>query len=89
MTLPHVQVMTRRQCGLCDEAKLVVAAAAAQGLCTWQAIDVDDDPVLCRRYGLDVPVVLIDGRVSYRHRVQEADLRALLVQDNSVGSGAC
>jgi len=41
-------------------------------------VDVDSDPVLRRRYGLDVPVLLLDGTVVCRHRLDADELRRLL-----------
>jgi hypothetical protein len=41
-------------------------------------VDVDSDPVLLRRHGLDVPVLLLDGSVVCRHRLDAAELKRLL-----------
>jgi hypothetical protein len=41
-------------------------------------VDVDSDPVLLRRHGLDVPVLLLDGTVVCRHRLDAAELKRLL-----------
>jgi hypothetical protein len=41
-------------------------------------VDVDSDPVLTRRHGLDVPVLLLDGTVVCRHRLDIPELRRLL-----------
>ena len=43
-----------------------------------EVIDVDADPALRRRHGLDVPVLLIDATVVCRHRLDESELRRLL-----------
>ena len=43
-----------------------------------EVIDVDADPTLRRRHGLDVPVLLIDGTVVCRQRLDETELRRLL-----------
>jgi len=43
-----------------------------------EVVDVDSDPVLARRHGLDVPVLLLDGTVVCRHRLDTAELRRLL-----------
>jgi predicted thioredoxin/glutaredoxin len=40
--------------------------------------DVDSDPELLRRYGLNVPVLLLDGAVVCRHRLDPQELRRLL-----------
>lgn len=72
--------MSRRICCLCDEAKAVVAAVAEQGLCSWEVVDVDRDKGLMVRYGLDVPVLLCDGKLLFKHRVTEEALTAALQQ---------
>lgn len=41
-------------------------------------VDVDSDPQLLRRHGLDVPVLLLDGSVVCRHRLDRAELLRLL-----------
>ncbi len=74
----HLQLMSRRQCCLCDDAKRVVKQAAEQGLCTWEVVDVDCDKALLVRYGNDVPVLLIDGEKRFQHCVSFAELHAEL-----------
>jgi len=41
-------------------------------------VDVDCDPELTRRYGLNVPVLLLDGTVVCRHRLDVGELSRLL-----------
>jgi hypothetical protein len=43
-----------------------------------EVVDVDSDPQLKRRYGLEVPVLLLDGTVVCRHRLDRAELTRLL-----------
>jgi hypothetical protein len=43
-----------------------------------RVLDVDADPLLRRRYGLDVPVLLLDGTVVCRHRLDAGELKRLL-----------
>ncbi len=74
----HLQLLSRRQCCLCDDAKQVVADAARQGLCTWEMLDVDHDKALLVRYGNDVPVLLMDGEKLFEHRVPAEGLRQAL-----------
>ena len=42
--------------------------------------DVTEDPVLERRYVLEIPVLLLDGREIARHRITEAELRDRLTR---------
>jgi predicted thioredoxin/glutaredoxin len=41
-------------------------------------VDVDADPELVRRYGLNVPVLLLDGTVVCKHRLDAEELQRLL-----------
>jgi hypothetical protein len=41
-------------------------------------VDVDSDPELTRRHGLHVPVLLLDGTVVCRHRLDAPELARLL-----------
>jgi predicted thioredoxin/glutaredoxin len=43
-----------------------------------EVVDVDSDPLLRRRHGLDVPVLLLDGTVVCRHRLDPTELTRLL-----------
>jgi predicted thioredoxin/glutaredoxin len=43
-----------------------------------EVVDVDSDPELVRRYGLSVPVLLLDGTVVCRHRLDSDELKRLL-----------
>jgi predicted thioredoxin/glutaredoxin len=76
---PRLTVVHRRDCELCDE---MLAELEALGRTTAlppvEVVDVDSDPVLARRHGLDVPVLLLDGTVVCRHRLDAAELRRLL-----------
>jgi len=43
-----------------------------------EVVDVDSDPQLQRRHGLEVPVLLLDGTVVCRHRLDRDELTRLL-----------
>jgi hypothetical protein len=43
-----------------------------------EVVDVDGHPTLKRRHDLDVPVLLLDGTVVCRHRLDTAELKRLL-----------
>lgn len=72
-------LVTREQCGLCEEFQAELAAAAAtRSLPPLRLLDVDADPDLARRYGLDVPVLLLDGERVCAHRLDLPELDRLL-----------
>jgi len=69
----------REECGLCDEMQADLARLrATRPLPPLRVIDVDSDPELVRRYGLHVPVLLLDGVEVSRHRLDETELLRLL-----------
>jgi predicted thioredoxin/glutaredoxin len=76
---PRLTVVHRHDCELCDEMLTELRAlAATTALPPIDVIDVDSDPVLQRRHGLDVPVLLLDGSVVCRHRLDAPELKRLL-----------
>jgi hypothetical protein len=72
-------VVHREGCDLCDE---MVAELQGLGrrvrLPPITVADVDSDPELLRRYGLNVPVLLLDGTVVCKHRLDTDELLRLL-----------
>ena len=71
--------MRRRDCELCEYMLAELAALARSiGLPPLDIVDVDADPELVRRYGLHVPVLLLDGSLVCRHRLDVPELRRIL-----------
>lgn len=69
----------REDCGLCDEMLAAVERLrATRPLPPLRKLDVDADAELRRRYGLHVPVLLLDGVEVSRHHFDEAELLRLL-----------
>ncbi|HYN83611.1 MAG TPA: glutaredoxin family protein [Pyrinomonadaceae bacterium] len=66
-------IYTRPGCHLCDEAKREMERARCADLYTLEEVNVDDDAELARRYGYDIPVVVMGGRVAFKHRLTAAD----------------
>jgi len=71
-------MFTRAGCHLCDEAWQILESARQQYGFTLQAVDVDIDPELISQYGDCVPVVLVDGKVRFRGRINSVLLSRLL-----------
>ena len=58
----RVVVLTRQGCHLCEEALATIETVCRERGVPWQAVDVDGDPELKRRYTDHVPVTFVDGR---------------------------
>jgi hypothetical protein len=57
----RLTLYSREGCCLCDELLLELAPWANERDASIEVRDVDDDPVLKRRFGLKIPVLLVDG----------------------------
>jgi len=84
MTLPALQLMSRRACCLCEDAEVMLNAFVAQERCTLDIVDVDQQIDLAALYGMDVPVLLLNGQVQCMHRIHKDDIEMLLSE-----VGAC
>jgi hypothetical protein len=76
---PRLTLVHRQECELCDEMLAELQAfGQTRPLPPLDVVDVDSDPELTRRYGLNVPVLLLDGTPICRHRLDTAELTRLL-----------
>jgi len=88
MSAPRLAVVHRRDCALCEEMLAELAAFGKRiRLPPIELLDVDADPLLRRRHGLDVPVLLLDGTVVCRHRLDRGELERLLQDAPRAGGG--
>jgi hypothetical protein len=75
----RLTLLTRPGCGLCEDfLEDLQQLGATASLPQLDIMDVDDDPALARRHGLDIPVLLLDGAVVCRHRLDRGELLRLL-----------
>jgi predicted thioredoxin/glutaredoxin len=79
MPAARLTVVHRSDCALCEEMLSELAALGRRvPLPPIEVVDVDSDPVLRRRHGADVPVLLLAGTVVCRHRLDQGELERLL-----------
>ncbi len=75
----RLTVVHRHDCELCDAMLADLAALGrALALPPVDVLDVDSDPELTRRYGLSVPVLLLEGTVVCRFQLDRTELLRLL-----------
>lgn len=77
---------SRPGCHLCDEMKATVDRVARQVALTLQVVDISTDAELEARYGLEIPVLVINGQKAAKYRVAEDELTRILIA-RSGGSG--
>ena len=74
----RVLYLTREGCHLCEEALPVVRAEADRAGTTVEVRDIDADEQLRERFDYDVPVIIVDGQLHAKYRVESEALRAAL-----------
>ncbi len=74
----EVVLYTRQGCHLCEQAWTKLVEARKRYPFVLREVDVDTDPELVASYGLEVPVVTLDGQVRFRGLVNEVLLHRLL-----------
>ena len=75
-----VQIYSRPGCHLCDDMKTVVFQVARTIPLIVQEIDISGDRHLEASYGLEVPVLMIDGRKAAKFRITDEELRRILAR---------
>jgi glutaredoxin len=71
----QVILYTRPGCHLCAEARQEMLAAGCADAYDLAEVNIDADPTLAARYGWDIPVVAVNGVVTFKHRLTAAEFR--------------
>jgi hypothetical protein len=69
---------SRPGCHLCDEMKAIVKRVAQSVPLQLEEIDISTSRELEDRYGLEIPVLLVEGKKAAKYRIGEDELRRVL-----------
>ena len=83
---PVLTLLGKPDCHLCHEMAAVVRRVLGEIGGRLVERDVREDPELEKRYRLEIPVLLREGRELARHRVTEAELRERLREASTAAS---
>jgi Glutaredoxin-like domain (DUF836) len=72
---------TRNDCELCREMEQVIAAELPKFDARIQRIEIDGDPGLEARFGLEVPVLFVNDRKAFKYRCTPAELHKRLARE--------
>jgi hypothetical protein len=86
MTLPAgLVVMSREGCHLCEDMLRELAQLELAGsIPAVTVVDVDSDPQLARRFGLKVPVLLLDGSAICHYTLNSKELLRLMAPSPAI-----
>jgi thiol-disulfide isomerase/thioredoxin len=75
-------IYTRPGCHLCQEMKVIVLRVVrdTDAQARIEEIDIAGDPDLEARYGVEIPVLLVNGKKAAKYRVTEEVLRRLIAE---------
>lgn len=78
-----IEILTKSDCCLCDEAKEVVASVIPGYPVKLTLTDIESDPALFEAYKEKIPVIRINGEDSFIYKVHPVTLRKRLdtIQD--------
>ncbi len=76
-------MFTHPGCHLCDEMKAVIDEAAGRATFDLEIVNIAGRPELEQEYGLEIPVLLIDGRKAAKYRVTRDELLRRLGEPTS------
>jgi glutaredoxin len=78
VTLPQVVLYSRPGCHLCEAMKTIVDRVRGAVPFDLTVIDISNDDALEERYGVEIPVLVINGQQVARYRVSEREFRQRL-----------
>ena len=73
-----VRLYSKPNCCLCDQAKEVLERVRERIPFDLVEEDIRADPATFAAYRYDIPVVIIDGRDTFKLRLEEAEVEACL-----------
>ena len=71
---PLLRFYTKENCHLCDVALEIVKRAAKKLRFTLETVDITQSDDLMMKYGIEIPVIEIDGNLEFKNEVNEKDL---------------
>ena len=74
---------TKPGCHLCDEMKREIQQAGCAELYALAEVNIETDSDLLAQYRYEIPVLLIDGVETFRHRLRAEDFKARLTGQES------
>ena len=74
----ELELLTRPGCHLCEEMKEAISQAARGLEIRLREVDISQDSELERRFGNDIPVLLVNGSKAFKHRATVQELRLRL-----------
>ena len=73
---------TRNDCELCREMEEVIAGELPKFEARVQRIEIDGNPDLESKFGIEVPVLFVNDRKAFKYRCTPKELRKRLLRES-------
>lgn len=73
-----LQIYSKPECHLCDDAKELVRRVGASYPLEIETVNIEEDPEAYERYKHEIPVGFLEGRKLFKYRIDEKALRRAL-----------
>ena len=77
----EIVLYTRRDCELCREMETVLDQVLPRFDAALRRVEIDGDGALEAQFGLEVPVLFVNGRKAFKYRCTARDLRTRLERE--------
>lgn len=85
----RLTIYSKPGCHLCDEMKATISlVVTSRPDITVDEVDISTDPALVERYGLEIPVLMIEGRKIAKYRISEEELTKRLAKSSTGSQGS-
>ncbi|MBI4536393.1 MAG: glutaredoxin family protein [candidate division NC10 bacterium] len=79
-----VEIYGKRDCCLCDEAKAVLLKVRREIPFDLREIDIESSREIYETYKERIPLVFLNGRLAFKFRVDEGELRRRLAREKEM-----
>jgi hypothetical protein len=76
----QLRLLSRPDCHLCEAMRAEVEALLGKTPREWEVVDVGGDAELSRRYGNEIPVLFVNGRLFAKGRLPRLAARLRLLR---------
>ena len=77
----ELRLYTRRDCELCHEMEVILAAELPRFAAKLERIEIDGDDALEASYGQEVPVLFVNHRKAFKFKCTPRELRKRLLRE--------
>ena len=77
----ELTLYTRNDCELCREMEEVIAGELPKFDARVQRIEIDGNPDLEAKFGIEVPVLFVNDRKAFKYRCTAKELRKRLMRE--------